>query len=540
LSSSADKCRFREAKCHNCGKVGHIKPACRSKAKALPKPVAIPEKQKSVQLLQELPENPQEEYTMFNLETMQRQKPFEVELVIDDQPVSMEIDTGASLSIISAETCKTLWPDRRLQPSSARLKTYTGEILPVLGSLQVQVQHGNQQAQLPLLVIDGKGPSLLGRDWLAQFRLDWHTIHQLRNTPLQEILESHQELFRDELGTLRGYKAKIFVDANVKPRYCKARTVPYSMRSLVEKELDRLIQEGILEPVQFANWAAPIVPVLKSDKASVRICGDFKLTVNQASKLDRYPIPRVEDLFAKLAGGQVFTKLDMSQAYMQLLLEEESKQYVVINTHRGLFKYHRLPFGISSAPGIFQRTMESLLQGIPNVVVYIDDILVTGATEQEHLKTLEEVLTRLERAGLRLKKPKCLFMVPSVDFLGHKIDSQGLHPTPEKVKAVQEAPKPRNVRELKSYLGLLSYYSKFLPNLSSTLAPLYSLLKTSTPWQWTTKEVFTIISEGGTSQCFNAKRIFTILNGKVTGNAPSSQGIRHFGFYGLIYTSRSY
>ena len=160
---------------------------------------------------------------------------------------------------------------------------------------------------------------------MAQFRLDWHTINQFDNTPLQEILESHQELFRDELGTLRGYKVKIFVDANVKPRYCKARTMPYSMCSLVEKELDRLIQEGILEPVQFANWAAPIVPVLKSDKASVRICGDFKLTVNQASKLDRYPIPSVEDLFAKLAGGQMFTKLDMSQAYMQLLLEEESK-----------------------------------------------------------------------------------------------------------------------------------------------------------------------------------------------------------------------
>jgi len=100
--------------------------------------------------------------------------------------------------------------------------------------------------------------------------------------------------------------------------------------------------------------------------------------------------------------------------------------------------------------------MESLLQGIPNVVVYyIDDILVTGATEQEHLKTLEEVLTHLESAGLRLKKAKCLYMVPSVDFLGHKIGSQGL----------QEAPKPRNAQELKSYLGLLSYYSKFLPNL---------------------------------------------------------------------------
>ena len=372
---------------------------------------------------------------MFSLESEQRQKPFEVDMVVDGQSLFMEIDTGASLSIVSAETQQQLWPDRCLEPTKARVRTYTGEELQVLGRMQVQVQHGCHEAKLPLLVVEGKGPSLLGRDWLAEFRLDWHRIHRLHNGALLDILEDHQELFKDELGTLRGYKAKISVDANVEPHFCKARTVPYSMRSLVEEELDRLVRQGIIEPVQFADWAAPIVPVLKSDKASVRICGDFKLTVNQASKLDRYPIPRVEDLFAKLAGGKVFTKLDMSQAYMQLLLEEESKQYVVINTHRGLFKYHRLPFGISSAPGIFQRTMENLLQGIPNVVVYIDDILVTGATEQEHLKTLEEVLNRLEKAGLRLKRSKCLFMVPSVDFLGHKIDSQGLHPIAEKVCA---------------------------------------------------------------------------------------------------------
>ena len=111
------------------------------------------------------------------------------------------------------------------------------------------------------------------------------------------------------------------------------------------------------------------MPILKRDLKSVRICGDFKLTVNQASKLDRYPIPKIEDLFAKVNGGKVFTQLDLSQAYQQLLLEEESKQYVVINTQRGLFRYNRLPFGVSSAPGIFQRAMESLLQGIPNIAI---------------------------------------------------------------------------------------------------------------------------------------------------------------------------
>lgn len=192
--------------------------------------------------------------------------------------------------------------------------------------------------------------------------------------------------------------------------------------------------------------------------------------------MDRYPIPRIEDLFAKLAGGKTFTQLDMSQAYQHLLLDDQSKNYVVVNTHRGLFRYNRLPFGVSSAPGIFQRTMENLLQGIPNVVVYIDDILITGPTEDEHLKTLAEVLDRIEKAGLLLQRSKCLFMAPSVVYLGHRIDAQGLHPLTEKVKAIQEAPKPNNVSELKAYLGLLSYYSKFLPNLSTTLAPLYSLL----------------------------------------------------------------
>ena len=124
------------------------------------------------------------------------------------------------------------------------------------------------------------------------------------------------------------------------------------------------------------------------------------MTVNPVSKLNRYPIPKVEDLFATLEGGATFTKLDLSQAYLQLKLDPESRKYVVINTHKGLFRYTRLPYGISSAPGIFQKVMESLLQGIPHVAVYIDDILITGASESEHLQSLEEVLRRLERAGL--------------------------------------------------------------------------------------------------------------------------------------------
>ena len=212
------------------------------------------------------------------------------------------------------------------------------------------------------------------------------------------------------------------------------------------------------------------------------------MTVNKASKLDRYPIPRVEDLFASLAGGQTFTKLDLSQAYQQIRLEEQSRQYVVINTHKGLYRYTRLPYGVSSAPAIFQRTMDLLLQGIPGVVVYLDDILITGKTRSEHVQALDEVLSRLKKAGLRLQKKKCVFMASEVNYLGHRIDAEGLHPLSEKVRAIQEAPAPRSVSELKSYLGLLSYYGKFLPNLSSILAPLHNLLKASVKWQWSHRE----------------------------------------------------
>ena len=169
------------------------------------------------------------------------------------------------------------------------------------------------------------------------------------------------------------------------------------------------MNKGTLEPVQFSDWAAPIVPVLKADKLSVRICRDFRQTVNPVLRLDRYPIPKVEDLLATL-GGRTFMKMDLSHVYQQLPLNETSRQFVVINTHKGLFRYTRLPFGILSAPGIF-RVIESLLSGIPRVMVYIDGILVTGPTEKEHLAALDEVLSQLEGAGLQVKKEKCQFMV---------------------------------------------------------------------------------------------------------------------------------
>ena len=135
-----------------------------------------------------------------------------------------------------------------------------------------------------------------------------------------------------------------------------------------------------------------------------------------------------------------------------------------------------MPFGISSAPAIFQRVMENLLQDIPNVTVYFDDILVAGSSVSEHLSVLEQVLSRLLESGLRLKKEKCHFLVKSVTYLGYQIDATGIHPTSEKIRAIKDAPTPRNVTKLKSFIGLLSYYSRFMPHLPTVLSPLYRLL----------------------------------------------------------------
>ena len=161
---------------------------------------------------------------------------------------------------------------------------------------------------------------------------------------------------------------------------------------------------------------------------------------------------------------------------------------VTINTHKGLYKYKRLPFGVASAPAIFQRTMEATLQGLPMVCVYLDDVLVSGKTQEEHLSNLNEVLTRLESAGLRLKGKKCTFCKPRVTYLGHIISANGLKPSPHKVKAVSELPSPSRVSELKTFLGLVNYYAKFLPDSATRLAPLYKLLKHEQPWNWSTQQ----------------------------------------------------
>ena len=189
-------------------------------------------------------------------------------------------------------------------------------------------------------------------------------------------------------------------------------------------------------------------------------------------------------MFATLAGGKKFTKLDLSQAYLQLELDKDSKEYLTVNTSLGLFRYRRLVYGVSSAPAIFQSVMDRILAGLPHVVCRIDDILIIGPDDESHLKTLREVLRRLNEHYVKLRDDKCIFMADEVIYMGHLVNSKGTRATTDKIESIQNAPSPTNVTELKSYLGLLNYYRSFLQNLSTVLQPLNELLKTEVAWVW--------------------------------------------------------
>ncbi|XP_047984364.1 uncharacterized protein K02A2.6-like [Leguminivora glycinivorella] len=291
-----------------------------------------------------------------------------------------------------------------------------------------------------------------------------------------------KEVFEDGLGRFTGGKVGFALREGARPVFLRARPLPYALREPVERALDQLVRDGIITPVPTSDWATPVVPVMKKD-GTIRLCGDFKLTLNKCLQVDHFPVPRVDDLLTKLHRGDKFSKIDLSQAYAQFELDE-SKQYTVINTHKGLYMYNRLIYGLASSPGIFQRKLEQLFADLPTVGVFLDDIIITGADDRAHLETLTEVFERLRKYGLKVKKEKCTFFAPSVTYLGFVISKKGVHTCPDKIKAIKEVDEPSNVSELRSFLGLIMYYAKFVPNISTILAPLYRLLQKNVSFIW--------------------------------------------------------
>ena len=486
------ECRFRDSNCHKCGKKGHLSRVCRASSnrggarrRLQPQQSHAPA---AFRVEADLEENNLDELILsVNSVGKGVVKPYMAIVEVNGKPLKMEVDTGAAVTLISQSTQKALFPNTVLQEPTMKLHTYTTEPIKVVGQMKVTVRHKDYQGEQVMYVVKGDGPSLLGRSWLSNIRLDWAKIKSIHlqdiKTAVDQLLEKYKEVFKNTPGTMTHHTAHLSLKSKVEPVFRRAHSVPFSIREPVGKELDRLEECGILRRVEHSTWAAPIVPVPKSD-GTIRICGNYKLTINPQLNVDQYPLPKPSDLMASLTGGKQFTKLDLRSAYQQMPLDAESAKLVTINTHQGLYEYTKLPFGVSSAPAIFQRSMDSILQGLPQVICYLDDILITGKSEGEHIKNLEEVLKRFKEHGITLKKDKCVFVQKSVEYLGRVVDAQGIRTSERKVQAVREAPAPENIQELRSVLGMINYYGKFIPNLSTLLHPLHNLLKANQPWKW--------------------------------------------------------
>ncbi|XP_052749157.1 uncharacterized protein K02A2.6-like [Galleria mellonella] len=317
----------------------------------------------------------------------------------------------------------------------------------------------------------------------AVWRRYFSKTHPLANK-YSSILNKYNSLFSDNLGTFNRYKLTLHLKEGAVPKFCKARTVPFALKDKVSAELDRLVRIGILKPVSYSKYASPIVAVLKKNN-EVRICGDYSGTINKILKVDSYPLPKLNELCASLHGCRYFSKLDLSQSYNQFLLDDQSQEYTCINTHKGLFVYTRLVFGLANAPALFQRAMVQLLNGIDGVVCFLDDVLIAASTPELHWERVEQVLIRLRDAGLILQKSKCYFLQEKVEYLGFIIDREGIHKNPDKIRAIIDVKVPMNTKQLKSFLGIVNFYHSFIPQAAALLVPLHTLLRKDIEWEWT-------------------------------------------------------
>ena len=188
-------------------------------------------------------------------------------------------------------------------------------------------------------------------------------------------------------------------------------------------------------------------------------------------------MPKTEDLLTTLNRGKRFSKLYLSHAYQQLLLHEDSRELLTVNTHKGIFQPNRLQYGVHSAAGIFQSEMEKRLRGIPFTIARMDDILISGESDEEQLQNLEKVIAILQKHGIKLKKATCIFFSEEVTYLGFLINEHGGFPLKQKIEAMLNAKSLENVTQLKSFLGMINYYRRHFSNLASVLEPLHNLLR---------------------------------------------------------------
>ena len=270
----------------------------------------------------------------------------------------------------------------------------------------------------------------------------------------------------------------------VQPIRQRYRRLPPHKKVLVENELERMIQLGVLEP-SCGSWASPLVLITKKD-GQPRFCIDYRM-LNQCTKKDAYPLPRIDETLEMMRGSEYFCTLDLASGYWQLAMAPEDREKTAVITHKGLYQFTVLPFGLCNAPSTFERFMEITLKGMVGrtCLVYIDDVIVFGEDAAQCLQRLDEVLAAIQRTGLKLKAKKCALMQREVNFLGHVVSKRGIATDPGKVEVVATWPVPTTVSEIRAFLGFCGYYQAFVKDFADIAAPLFALTQKHVEFAWT-------------------------------------------------------
>ncbi|XP_043502770.1 uncharacterized protein K02A2.6-like [Polistes fuscatus] len=405
--------------------------------------------------------------------------PITVVVTLNGLEITMEVDSGSPITVISKHTFDLLsrvGQPSKVHPFNRVVRNANYKVMTVLGLINIPVLYqGRSFESLPIVVIVDRVPSLLGRSWFMPLGI-YVVIHQCLTTPesCKVILDEFKEVFESGLGQYTGPPLDLNLDSAVKPFRFKPRRIPLGIRDKVDAALDSLISQGVIEPVADPAWGTPVVPILKKD-GTVRLCGDYKITINKAIQPHPHPVPVIAHLLSGIGSASVFGRVDLAQADLQCTVTDRVALAQTIVTHRGAFKVKRLQFGISCAPGYFQDLIENLLYGIPDVIIYFDDIVIASKTPEAFEASLRKILALFKQAGLRLKR-----------------DNEGIRPSPSKFAAIQNYPEPRSKKELQQFLGLINFYSSFLKDKASVAEPLHRLLDKDRQWSWneTTRNAF--------------------------------------------------
>ena len=407
------------------------------------------------------------------------------DVYVNNQTCHFKLDSGAKVTVVSENLS---WvKGQELVKSKEDLFGPGHMKIPVIGKFQASLEYRGKKIDEEVFVIRHQRCCLLSRSACYKLGL----IARVNEVNLQE--SGSRVKFRDEFpGLFKGlgrvaekYTYHVTMRDNAKP-VClfTPRKVPHPLLPKLKLEIDNMVKQGVVSPVKTpTEWCSGIVCVPKSN-GKVRVCVDMT-ALNKCVQREIHPMASVDTSLAKLGDGnsQYLTKLDANSGFWQIPLDTESRLLTTFITPFGRFCFNRLPFGISSAPEIFQRMMSDVLEGLDGVICHMDDILIHSATLEEHNRQVRAVLQRLQEAGLTLND-KCEFSKQKISFLGYIIDHTGLQADPEKTSAITEFPAPTNITELQRFMGMVNQLGKFIPGLAEITEPMRQLLRKETAWHW--------------------------------------------------------